>query len=193
MVSLFMERSPRATGAIVTYPILLDRRRDLLHAALLANIEDAAIEQASIAANENLVDLEFPLPLRSWRRSAMEGGEVLLSDNLRDVLGDVIGKEACDKIRHDLGVTRVATAPLVMEGESFGLCVFMFADVEPDVELLELAAGHCTLAIKELMAGEETTRFGGIDPVPGYTAAATSSRRWSRRSSGRGATAAAFR
>ena len=123
----------------------------------------------------------------------MEGGEVLLSDNLRDVLGDVIGKEACDKIRHDLGVTRVATAPLVMEGESFGLCVFMFADVEPDVELLELAAGHCTLAIKELMAGEETTRFGGIDPVPGYTAAATSSRRWSRRSSGRGATAAAFR
>jgi len=165
MVSLFMERSPRATGAIVTYPILLDRRRDLLHAALLANIEDAGIEQASIAANENLVDLEFPLPVRSWRRSAMEGGEVLLSDNLRDALGDVIGKEACDKIRHDLGVTKVATVPLVMEGESFGLCVFMFADVEPDVELLELVAGHCTLAIKELMAGEETTRFGGIDPV----------------------------
>ena len=31
--------------------------------------------------------------------------------------------------------------------------------------MLELAAGHCTLALKALMVGEETTRFGGIDPV----------------------------
>jgi diguanylate cyclase (GGDEF)-like protein len=52
-----------------------------------------------------------------------------------------------------------------MEGESFGVCVFMFSGRDPDVEVLELAAGHCTLALKALMFGEETTRFGGIDPV----------------------------
>jgi diguanylate cyclase (GGDEF)-like protein len=52
-----------------------------------------------------------------------------------------------------------------MEGETFGLCVFMFSGSEPDIEILELVAGHCTLALKDLMAGEETTRYGGIDPV----------------------------
>ncbi len=52
-----------------------------------------------------------------------------------------------------------------MEGEAFGLCVFVFSGKEPDLEILELASGHCTLALKDMMAGEETTRFGGIDPV----------------------------
>src|SRR5205085_661602 len=40
MFSLFLERSPRVNGAVVTYPLLLDRRRDVLHALPLANIED---------------------------------------------------------------------------------------------------------------------------------------------------------
>jgi diguanylate cyclase (GGDEF)-like protein len=165
MLSLFLERSPRVTGAVVTYPLLLDKRRDILQASLLANIEDRGIEQASLAANENLVDLEYPLPLRSWRRSVMEGGEVIVLDDLREVMADVLGKEQCEQIRQQLGITKVAIVPLVMEGETFGLCVFLFSGSEPDVEILELAAGHCTLALKDLMMGEETTRYGGIDPV----------------------------
>ncbi|HLF72339.1 MAG TPA: sensor domain-containing diguanylate cyclase [Dehalococcoidia bacterium] len=165
MLSLFLERSPRVTGAVVTYPLLLDRRREVLSAQQLATIDDPGLEQASVAANENLADLEYPLPLRSWRRSVMEGGEVVLSDDLRDVLGDVLGKQGSDQVRKALEITRVAVVPLVMEGEAFGLCVFMFSGREPDVEVLELAAGHCTLALKGLMVGEETTRFGGIDPV----------------------------
>ena len=165
MLSLFLERSPRVTGAIVTYPLLLDRRRDVLSAVQLGTIDDPGLEQASLAANENLADLEFTLPLRSWRRAVMEGGEVALSNDLRDLMEDVIGKEACDQVRRALEITRVATVPLVMEGEVFGLCVYLFSGREPDIESLELATGHCTLALKALMVGEETTRFGGIDPV----------------------------
>jgi diguanylate cyclase (GGDEF)-like protein len=165
MLALFLERSPRVTGAVVTYPLLLDRRREVLSAQHLATIDETGLEQASMAAEENLADLEYPLPLRSWRRTVMEGGEVAVVDDLKEVLSDVLGKEACDQIRHQLEVTRVAVVPLVMEGEAFGLCVFLFSGTEPDVEILELTAGHCTLALKDIMAGEETTRFGGIDPV----------------------------
>ncbi len=165
MLSLFLERSPRVTGAIVTYPLLLDRRRDVLHAMALASITDPGLEQASIALNDNLADIEYPMSMRNWRRTAMEGGEVLVLDDLRDVLGDVIGKDGCDHLRRHLQLTRVAVVPLVMEGEAFGLCLFLFSGAEPDIEILELAAGHCTLALKALTAGDETTRFGGIDPV----------------------------
>jgi diguanylate cyclase (GGDEF)-like protein len=165
MLSLFLERSPRVTGAVVTYPLLLDKRRDVLHASPLMNIEDPGLEQASRAANENLVDIEYPMPLRSWRQSVLDAGEVVVFDNLRDAFSDVLGKEACDQIRKQLQVTKIAAVPLVMEGEVFGICFYFYSGRDPDVEILELAAGHCTLALKELAAGEETTRFGGIDPV----------------------------
>jgi diguanylate cyclase (GGDEF)-like protein len=165
MLSLFLERAPRVTGAIVTYPLLLDRRRDVLSAQRLATVEDAGLEQASMAAEETLADLEFPMPLRSFRRTLMEGGEVVLTDDLREILADGLSRQACDQIRARLEITRVGVVPLVMEGETFGLCVFMFSGTQPDVEILELAAGHCTLALKALMAGEETTRYGGIDAV----------------------------
>ena len=165
MLSLFMERAPRVTGAIVSYPLLLDKRREVLTASALASVDDPGLEQASMAANENMPDLEFPMPVRSWLRDIMESGEVTVTTDLKEIFGGVLEKEACDNIKQQLNVTKAAVVPLVMEGESFGLSVFLFSGREPDVEVLELAAGHCTLALKALMAGEETTRFGGIDPV----------------------------
>ena len=165
MLSLFLERAPRVTGAIVSYPLLLDRRREVLTASQLASVDDSGLEQASIAADENMADLEFPLPVRSFLRDIMDSGEVTVTSNLFEVFGSVLTKEACDRMRQSLSVGKVAVVPLVMEGESFGLSIFLFSNSEPDVEVLELAAGHCTLALKALLAGEETTRFGGIDPV----------------------------
>lgn len=165
MLGLFLERSPRVTGAIVTYPLLLDRRRDVLHAAPLATLQDSAIEQASAAAETNLVDLEYPLPVRSWRRTVMDSGEVAVTDDLQEVLGDVLPAEACEAVRRELQVTRVAAVPLVMEGELFGLCLFLYSGREPDIEVLELTAGHCTLALKDILGNEEGSHYGGIDPV----------------------------
>jgi diguanylate cyclase (GGDEF)-like protein len=165
MLALFLERAPRATGAIVTYPLLLDRRREVLTAQRLASIEDHGLEQACLAAEENLADLDFPLPFRSWRREVLESGEAAVTNDLYDVFEEVLTRDQCDSIKQTLEISRIAVVPLVMEGEAFGLCVFMFSRIEPDIEVLELAAGHCTLALKDLMAGEESTRFGGIDPV----------------------------
>jgi diguanylate cyclase (GGDEF)-like protein len=165
MLSLFLERAPRVTGAVVTYPLLLDRRREVLTATHLQSVDDPGLEQASLAANESLIDMEYELPLRSWLRTVMESGEVTLSDDVREVLSPTLNKEACERLKHQLEINSIAVVPLVMEGESFGLCVFMFSGRNPDVEVLELIAGHITLALKALMFGEETTRFGGIDPV----------------------------
>lgn len=165
MLSLFLERAPRVTGAVVSYPLLLDKRREVLTASQLASVDDPGLEQASIAANENMADFEFPMPVRSYLRDIMDSGEVTVTSNLLEVLGSALTKEACDQLKQGLSITKAAVVPLVMEGESFGLCVFLFSEREPDVEVLELAAGHCTLALKALLAGEETTRFGGIDPV----------------------------
>src|SRR5688572_18431847 len=118
MLALFLERAPRVTGAVVTYPLLLDRRREVLTATHLATIEDQGLDQMSMAAEENVADLEFPLPLRSWRRSVLEGGEVAVTNDIKDVLGDVLGKQACDQIRSRLEINKVAIVPLVMEGEA---------------------------------------------------------------------------
>jgi diguanylate cyclase (GGDEF)-like protein len=95
----------------------------------------------------------------------MESGEVTVTDDIKAVLGSVLSKESCDGLRSQLEIQKVAVVPLVMEGESFGVTVFMYSGNEPDVDTLELTAGHITLALKALMFGEETTRFGGIDPV----------------------------
>jgi diguanylate cyclase (GGDEF)-like protein len=165
MLSLFLERAPRVSGAIVSYPLLLDRRREVLTASQLSSVDDAGLEQMSVAANENVADLEFPLPVRAYLRDVMESGEVTVTNSLFEVFGTVLTKEACDRIKQGLDVNKVAVVPLVMEGESFGISIFLFSNNQPDVEVLELAAGHCTLALKALLAGEETTRFGGIDPV----------------------------
>ena len=165
MMALFLERSPRVSGAVLTYPLLLDRRRDILTAQHLGSVDDPGLEAASMAANENFADLEYPLPLRSWRRAIMEGGEVTITDDMREALGDVLGNDQCREVKRALQITRVATVPLVMEGEAFGICLFMFTQEEPDVELLELVAGHTTLALKGIASGEEAARFGGIDPV----------------------------
>jgi diguanylate cyclase (GGDEF)-like protein len=165
MMALFLERSPRVTGAVLTYPLLLDRRRDILTAQHLGSVDDPGLEAASMAANENFSDLEYPLPLRSWRRAIMEGGEVTITDDMREALAEVLTPDQCREVKRAMNITRVATVPLVMEGEAFGICLFMFAHEEPDVELLELVAGHTTLALKGIASGEEAARFGGIDPV----------------------------
>ncbi len=165
MLSLFLERAPKVTGAVVTYPLLLDRRREVLTATHLQSVDDPGLEQASLAAEESFVDLEFALPVRSWLRNVMETGDVTVTDDLKQVLSPTLSRESCDHLKSHLEIHKVAVAPLVMEGESFGVTVFMYSGNEPDVDALELTAGHITLALKALMFGEETTRFGGVDPV----------------------------
>ena len=163
MLSVLAEKGPHVTGASVVYPLLLDKRRDVLHAKPLQGNSIPALDRLSAALEMEASDLEFPLPVHSFRRRVLEGGEVEIAASLHDLLEDVVGKPACEAAQRALGPERVVLAPMVMDGDALGLLVFLFEEEEFDRELLELLAGHATLALKNLAVLEEMGRFGEVD------------------------------
>ena len=165
MLSVLAEKGPHVTGASVVYPLLLDKRRDVLHAKPLQGNSIPALDTLSAALEMEASELEFPLPVQSLRRRALEGGEVEMAASLRDLLEDVVGKPACEAAQQALGPKHVVLAPMVMDGDPLGLLVFLFEEEEFDRELLELLAGHATLALKNLADLEEMGRFGEVDQV----------------------------
>lgn len=165
MMGMLVERAPEVTGASIVYPLLVDRRREILHAQALAGGDEAGLNPLSQAFNTDMTHLELSLSLPGTRQSVLDGGEVVVVDGLHALAEDVLGREACDIAQERLGVEKVALVPMVIEGEPLGLLVFMFDHGEPDLEVLELLAGHCALALKSLTALEEAARFGEIDQV----------------------------
>jgi diguanylate cyclase (GGDEF)-like protein len=164
-LSVLAEKGPQVTGASVVYPLLLDKRRDILHAKPLQGNNIPALDALSAALEMEASELEFPLPVQGLRRQALEAGEVEIAASLRDLLEDVVGKTACEAAQRALGPKRVVLAPMVMDGDPLGLIVFLFEEEEFDQELLELLAGHATLALKNLANLEEMGRFGEVDQV----------------------------
>jgi len=110
MLSLFLERAPRVTGAIVSYPLLLDRRREVLTASQLSSVDDPGLEQASIAANENMADLEFRPNPRLFSRtgsyvlSGYAGGYAFDRKSNSLVLGGRLGYYVFDRIQAEAGL-----------------------------------------------------------------------------------------
>lgn len=165
ILTLFLERAPQISGAKVVYPLLLDKRRGVLHAKPLEGTNDARLDQASLAFEAEMTQLEFPLYLRSTRRIILEGGEVVIAPSVRDLAEDVLGRQGCESGQKRLDIKKLAIVPLVMNGEPLGLVTFMFDHEEIDVEIIELLAGHCTLALKASLDQEEVGRFSEIDEV----------------------------
>ena len=165
ILTLFLDRSPNIAGAKVVYPLLLDKRRGVLHAKPLEGTTDARLNQASIAFEAEMTQLEFPLYLRSTRRIILEGGEVVIATSVRDLAEDVLGRQSCESGQRRLDVKKLALVPLVMNGEPLGLLTFMFDHEDIDIEMLELLAGHCTLALSASLDQEESGRFSEVDEV----------------------------
>ena len=165
MLSVLAEKGPSVTGASVVYPLLLDKRRDVLHAKPLQGNSIPSLDTLSAALEMEASELEFPLPVQSLRRRTLEGGEVEMAASLHDLLEDVVGKPACEAVQQALRPKHVVLAPMVMDGDPLGLLVFLFEEEEFDRELLELLAGHTTLALKNLADLEEMGRFGEVDQV----------------------------
>jgi diguanylate cyclase (GGDEF)-like protein len=165
ILALFLERAPSISGAKVVYPLLLDERRGVLHAKPLEGSTDARLDQASLAFEAEMTQLEFPLYLRSTRRIILEGGEVVIGTSVRDLAEDVLGRQVCESGQKKLDIKKLALVPLVMNGEPVGLITFMFDHEDIDVEILELLAGHCTLALKASLDQEESGRFSEVDEV----------------------------
>jgi diguanylate cyclase (GGDEF)-like protein len=165
MLCVLAEKGPHVTGASVVCPLLLDKRRDVLHAKPLQGNLIPSLDTLSAALEMEVSELEFPLPVQSLRRRTLESGEMETAGSLCDLLEDVVGKSACEAAQRALEPKCVALAPMVMDGDPMGLIVFVFDEEEIDRELLELLTGHATLALKNLTDLEEMGRFGEMDQV----------------------------
>jgi diguanylate cyclase (GGDEF)-like protein len=165
LLGAFMERAPEVTGAQFVYPLIIDSKRDLLTASALEALVDPRLERAMDAFQEDLSALDFPLPATSARRIILEQGEVSMSDSLGDLMEDVLPEEVWRRAQDALELRKVALAPMLVENEPLGLVAFGFEAEDPDIELLELLVAHLTLALRDLLAQEEATRFSDIDQV----------------------------
>ena len=165
MISALVQKGPEVTDAMAVYPLLLDKRRDVLHGRHLEGVDDPHLDRLNAAFDMDLSEVEYPLPVSHPRRVALDTGDVASLETLRDFAEDVVGRKACDAAGKKLGLRRLALVPMVLDGDPLGLLVFFFEKEQFDQQVLELLAGHATLALKGLMELEEVGRFGHVDQM----------------------------
>lgn len=165
MVGAFIERAPTVTEATFVYPLILDKKRDVLMASALEGIVEPRLERAMEAFQEDLTALELDLPVSHFRRRLLEQGEVVLTDTLGDLFDGVLPRETVKEAESTLGFRKYALVPMLVEGEPFGVVAFGFDRSDIDAEIVELLVGHFTLAYRDIATQEDTARFNDIDPV----------------------------
>ena len=165
MTAMLLEQAPTVTGAVFVYPLLLDRKRQLLRASGLEGCTDSKLEAAMDAFQEDLTALEFSLAQNQELYRIVEDGEVVIRDGFGVLMEGVLPEEQWKPAQETLRVRRLAFVPMVVESEPLGLVVFAFDRDESDVEALELLVGHLTLALRDLLVRDEAVRFSDIDPV----------------------------
>ena len=165
MMGMLLEQAPTVTGATLVYPLLLDRKRQLLRASALAGTNDARFEAAMEAFQEDLAALEFSLLHNQDLFSILEEGEVAIRDGFVTLMSGVLPDEQWQVAEEKMRVRRIAFVPMVVENEPLGLVAFVFDRDDIDVEALELLVGHLTLALRDMLLRDEATRFADVDPV----------------------------
>jgi diguanylate cyclase (GGDEF)-like protein len=165
MMAMLLEQAPTVTGATLVYPLLLDRKRQLLRASALEGSNDARLEAAMDAFQEDLAALEFSLLQNQALYSILDEGEVVIRDSLSSLMSGVVEEEQWTQAQEALRIKRIAFVPMVVENEPLGLVAFMFDRDTIDVEALELLVGHLTLALRDMLLRDEATRFADVDPV----------------------------
>lgn len=165
MVSRLLEQAPTVTGAILVYPLLLDRKRQLLRASMLEGCADTRLEAAMDAFQEDLTALEFSLLQNSDLHQILEEGEVVLRDSFGVLFEEALPKEQWKEAEKTLKLRKLALAPMVVENEPLGIVIFAFDRDDVDVETLELLVGHLTLALRDILVRDEAVRFSDVDPL----------------------------
>jgi len=61
MIGAFVEKAPGVTGATFVYPLVLDKKRDVLTATALEGLVEPHLERAMEAFQEDLTALEFDI------------------------------------------------------------------------------------------------------------------------------------
>ena len=165
MMSAFLEKAPSVTESMFVYPLVLDKKRDVLTASPLEGIVEPLLERAMDALQEDLTVMELDLPVNHFRRLVIEGGEVVIRDSLVEFWDGVIAPEVVRAAEEKLGIKRVALVPMLVEGEPYGVVTFGFDHNKIDASIVELLVGHFTLAMRDIATLEDTARFNDIDPV----------------------------
>ncbi|MDE3096351.1 MAG: GGDEF domain-containing protein [Chloroflexota bacterium] len=165
MVGAFVEKAPAVTEAMFVYPLVLDKKRDVLTAAPLEGLVEPHLERAMDAYQEDLTAVELDLPVRHFRRQIIEQGEVHLRASMVEFWDGLIAADVVSEAEEKLGVKKVALVPMLVEGEPYGIVVFGFDHADIDAEIVELLVGHFTLSLRDLATQEDTARFNDIDPV----------------------------
>jgi len=165
MMGAFIERAPDVTEAIFVYPLLLDKKRDVLTAAPLEGIVERRLEAAMDAFQEDLTSIEFDMPISHFRRELIEQGEVVIRDSLVELWHGIIDADRVKAAESALGIKKVALVPMLVEGEPYGVVAFGFDKTDIDAEMVELMVGHFTLALRDIANQEDNARFNDIDPV----------------------------
>ena len=165
MIGALLEQAPTVTGAVLIYPLLLERKHQVLRASILEGNTDPRLEAAMDAFQEDLTALEFSLVEKQGLSAILEEGEVVVKDGLHDLMDGVVAEEQWRSAEATLGVRKLALAPMVVENEPLGLVVFAFDHDEVDVEAIELLVGHLTLALRDLLVRDEAVRFSDVDSV----------------------------
>lgn len=165
MMTTLLEQAPTVTGAALVYPLLLDRKRQLLRASILEGCSNQQLEAAMDAFQEDLTALEFSLVQNDTLYRMMDDGEVVVREGLGDLFEGVVAEEQWKRAEEVLHITKLAYVPMVVESEPLGLVVFAFDHDEIDIEALELLVGHLTLALRDLLVRDEVVRFSDVDPV----------------------------
>ena len=165
MMGALLEQAPTVTGAVFVYPLMLDRKRQMLRASILEGSTDSRLEAAMDAFQEDLTALEFSLLKNHNLFRILEMGEVAIRDSFSILFEGVLPEEQWKPAEEALGITRLALVPMVVENEHLGLITFAFRQDDIDVEALELLVGHLTLALRDQLVRDEVTRFSDVDPV----------------------------
>ncbi len=165
MVGTLLEHAPGVSRATLVYPLLLDRKRQLLRASILEGSNDPLLEAAMDAFQEDLTALEFSLVQSTELSGILDEGEVALRDGFSALMDGVLPEEQWREAESKLGISKVALVPMVVDNEPLGMVVFAFREERIDVEALELLAGHLTLALRDLLVRDEAIRFADTDSL----------------------------
>ena len=159
MVAAFLEQAPTVTEALFVYPLVLDKKRDVLTTAPLEGIVEPHLERAMEAFQEDLASVELDLPVSHFRRLVIEGGEVAIRDSLAEFWGDAIPAETISAAEATLGIKKVALVPMLVEGEPYGLVAFAFGK-----EALTFATiCYVTVSLMSMTIGVLAASLGHMD------------------------------
>ena len=162
---MLLEQASTVTGAVFVYPLLLDRKRQLLRGSAAEGCNDSRLEAAMEAFQEDLTALEFSLVQNQELYRMLDNGEVAVRDGFGTLMEGTLPKEQWKLAEEELKIEKLAFVPMVVESEPLGMVVFAFDRDDIDVEALELLVGHLTLALRDLLVRDEAVRFSDVDPV----------------------------